>query len=250
MSRRKYAQVENKNALIELLEEGREFEKIYIANNAYKDPKTRRIVELATERKVPLEKISRRSLTRRSRTSSMESIIGLMEIDNQYDLDDLLDEIYKKGEDPFIIIFNDIQYAHNIGAIFRTAFAAGVNGVITPIQKANIINDEVIRISMGTCLRIPIVEMNIFAAIKELKKNAVKIVGVDMEGKVMYDADLSGAVAFLMGSEYMGITSKLVEKSDEIISIPMEEGLGSLNVSVASSLIMYEKRRQSTIVKK
>ncbi len=249
MPRIKYVQVENKNALLELLQEGRSFERIYLASNAYKDPKTKAIITLATEKKIPIEKVARREIGRRSNTSSSESVIGLMHMESHYDLSGLIDDIFQDGKDPFFLVFNDIQYAQNVGAIFRTAFAAGVNGVITPIQKGNLLSDEVIRISMGTCLRIPIVEMNIFTAIKELKKNAIEVIGVDMEGSSMYEADLTGPKAFLLGSEYMGITSKLEERADTIVSIPMREGLGSLNVGIASAIIMYEKLRQDTFLK-
>ncbi|MCA9376568.1 RNA methyltransferase [Candidatus Nomurabacteria bacterium] len=244
MSRTKFVQVENKNALLELLEEGKTFEKIFIANNAFKDPKTRRIVELAGQKGILVEKVARRSISRRSKTSSKESVIGLMRVDNQFDLTEVLDEIFDLGLTPFVLIFNDIRYPYNIGAIFRTAYAAGVNCIITPIQKGNLLSDEVIRISMGTCLRIPIVEMSLFTAIKVLQKNAVEIVGVNMEGQSMYTTDLTGPKAFLMGSEDIGISSKMIDRADKLISIPMKGGLGSLNVSVASSLVMYEKARQ------
>ncbi len=250
MSRVKYVQVESKNALLELLHEGKKFSKIFLAHNAYKDPKTTEIIILAGQSRIPIERVSRRDILRRSKTSSVESVVGLMEYDNQYILSELIDDIYQDNKDPFFLVFNDIQYSLNVGAIFRTAFAAGVNGVITPIQKANLLSDEVIRVSMGTCLRIPLVEMNIFTAIKELKKNAIEVVGVEMSGNLMYDVDLTGPKAFLLGSEYMGITSKLEERADTLVSIPMREGLGSLNVGVASSIIMYEKYRQDLVLKR
>lgn len=247
MARDKYVQVENKNAIIELIEEGKEFERIFIASNAYKDPKTREIVRLANIHKIPIDKTSRRAISRRSRSSSKESVIGLMQIDNLYKLDDLLDEINDRGEDPFFIIFNSIRYPQNIGAIFRTAFAAGVNGVITPIQKGNLLTDEVVRISMGTCLRVPIVESNLFVALKQLQKNAVRVIGLSMDGDDIFTSDLTGPVAFLMGSEDEGVSSKMEERADHVVSIPMREGLGSLNVSVASAVVMYEKARQDIL---
>ena len=244
MARIKYAQVENKNALLELLEDGRSFEKIYLANNAYKDEKTRKIVELAHKAGIPVERVSRKAVSRRSRTSSMESVVGLLDIDNMYTLDELIDEVYEKKETPFFMIFDNIKYPQNIGAIFRSGFAAGVNGVIMPINKGNVLSDEVIRISMGTCLRIPIVEMNFFEALNTLKDNAIKSVAVDMSGETMYDADLSGGVALVMGSEDVGPSSKILERVDNTISIPMRKGLGSLNVSAAASIVFYEKLRQ------
>ncbi|MCB9790536.1 23S rRNA (guanosine(2251)-2'-O)-methyltransferase RlmB [Candidatus Nomurabacteria bacterium] len=244
MPRIKYAQIENKNALIELLEEGKPLEKIYLANNAYKDPKTKRVLELARKNNIPIEKIARRSISRRSKTSSHESVIGLMEIDNQYSLQELLSEAFTDGKQPFYLIFGDIKYPQNVGAIFRTAYAAGVTGIITPVQKANLLSDEIIRISMGTCLRIPIVEVGLFAAIKEIKKQGIPVLALDMDGKDLYDTDLTGPVAIILGSEYTGVSSKIRERIDGVISIPMNKGIGSLNVGVASAITMYEKYRQ------
>lgn len=250
MARRKYAQIENKNAILEILEEGKDFETIYLANNAYKDPKTKKIMQLANSRGIPVEKIARRSITRRSKTSSAESVIALMEIDNQVSINEMLEGIYDKGEDPFILMFSDVRYGHNIGAIFRTAFAAGVNGVITPIEKANLLSDETIRISMGTCLRIPIAEMSLFAALKELQRNAIEIISLDMEGESLFESKLTGPKAIVLGAEDMGVSPKILERSDRRISVPMQPGLGALNVGVSAAVVMYEKFRQDTMAKK
>ncbi|WKZ31006.1 MAG: RNA methyltransferase [Candidatus Dojkabacteria bacterium] len=246
MPKRKYAQIENKNAILEILEEGKDFEKIYLANNAFKDPKTKKIMQIANARGIPVEKIARRSITRRSKTSSAESVIALMEIDNQVTIDDMLQGIYAKDQDPFILVFSDVRYGHNIGAIFRTAFAAGVNGVITPVEKANLLSDETIRISMGTCLRIPIAEMSLFAALKELQRNAIEVVSLDMEGESLFEANLTGPKALVLGAEDIGVSPKLLERSDRRVKVPMHPGLGALNVGVSAAVVMYEKYRQDT----
>lgn len=249
MPRRKFAQIENKNAIIEILEDGKEITKIYLANNAYKDSKTKRIVQMAHSLGIPVEKIARRSLTRRSKTSSAESVIALMEIDNQVTIGEMLDGIFASGKDPFILVFSDVRYGHNIGAIFRTAFAAGVNGIITPVEKANLLSDEVIRISMGTCLRIPIAEMSLFAAIKELQRNGIEVISLDMEGESLFKADLTGSKAIVLGAEDIGVSPKILERSDRRVVVPMNPGLGALNVGVSAAVAMYEKYRQDSVSK-
>lgn len=241
MIRRKFVQIENKNAILELLEEGKQFDRMYLANNAYKDEKTKLIMHIANQRKIPVERVARKSINRRSRTSSSESIIGLMEVDNQYDMEGLFEHLDETGQEPFFLILDDVKYSQNIGAIFRTAFATGVNGVITPISKGNLLTDEIIRISMGACLRIPIVEMNLFQAMSEIKKKAVKIYSLDMDGTPVFETNLSGPAAFILGAEDTGVSSKMNEKADQLISIPMKEGIGSLNVSVSAGVIMYMK---------
>lgn len=243
----KYVQIENKNAILELLQEGKIFTRIFMARNAFKDPKTDLIVKIAREKKIPIEVVARKILSRRSRTTSNESIIGLIESSNNYNLKGLINDLYNKGEDPYFLIFDNVKYAQNIATIFRTGFAAFVNGIITPVKKENLITDEIIRISMGTSERIPIVEMNLFSAIKECKEEAIKVLALDMDGKTYFDYNLTGPIAFVLGSEDVGISTRILEKVDDIISIPMKEGIGSLNVSSSASIIMYEKIRQEAV---
>ncbi|HVX92546.1 MAG TPA: 23S rRNA (guanosine(2251)-2'-O)-methyltransferase RlmB [Candidatus Dojkabacteria bacterium] len=244
MARIKYVQIESKNALVELLREGKTFTKIYLATNAFKDQKTNEIVALANKLGVQVEKVSRKSLGRNNKTGATESVVGLMEADNMWSLKELLDKIHEENKIPFFLVLDHVKYDVNIGAIMRTAYASGVNGVITPIDTDNLLNSETIRISMGASLRIPIVEMNLFSALKELKNDGVKLVGVSMEGTNYYDADLRGPVAFIVGAEDTGISTRVQERVDEAISIPMRENIGSLNVGVSAGVIMYEKLRQ------
>lgn len=247
MNREKYIQIESKNALLELLKEGRRFQRIFMAQNAYKDSKTADILEEARKRSVPVTIVSRRILERRARTSSCESVIGLMEQQNQWKLEALLEEVYSRNDQPFFLVFDHIKYSLNIGAITRTAFAAFVNGIVTPIKKANLINDETIRVSMGACERIPFVEMNLFQAIKDMQDKGIKVVAVEVGGTPYYKADLTGPIAIILGAEDVGVSPKVLERADLTISLPMREGIGSLNVNATAGIIMYEKIRQEAM---
>ncbi len=244
MSKSKFIQIESKNALLELLKEGREFDKIFVASNAFKDEKSKEILQLAGKNKIPVMKVSRRTLNRKLRSSSSESIVAYMYSDNDWSLDDLLESIYKDGKQPFFLILDDLKYSQNIAAIMRTAFGAGVNGVIINPQKKSIISDETIRISMGAAERIPLVEMNLFNAVKTLKDNDIKVYGVDMEGEYYYDTNLTGPIAFVLGAEDVGISTGIMERVDAKIAIPMREGIGSLNVGASAAVLVYEKLRQ------
>lgn len=244
MSKQRFIQIESKNALLELLREGRDFERIYLASSAYRDEKTKEIVQLAEEKKIPVIRVPRKTLMRRLRASTSESVVGMMYSQNQWDLDDLLESIYKEKKVPFFLILDEVKYTQNIAAIMRTAFAVGVNGVITHPSDVNLVTDETIRISMGAAERIPLVEMNLFTAVKELKKNGIKIFGVHMDGSTYFETDLKGPCAFVLGAEDVGISTGMLERVDEKISIPMREGIGSLNVSVSAAVLMYEKLRQ------
>lgn len=244
MSKQRFIQIESKNALLELLQEGRDFERIYLASSAYKDEKTKEIVQLASDKHIPIIRVPRRTLMRRLRASTSESVVGMMISDNEWKLSDLLKSIYSQDKMPFFIILDDLKYTQNIAAIMRTAFATGINGIITHPSDVNLITDETIRISMGAAERIPLVEMNLFTAVKELKKEGIKIFGIHMEGETYFKVDLTGPCAFVLGSEDTGISAGMLERVDQKVSIPMREGIGSLNVSVSAGVLMYEKLRQ------
>lgn len=244
MVKQHFIQIESKNALLELLKEGREFERIYLASTAFRDDKTKEIVELAAKRKVPIIRVPRKTLTRRLKASKSESVVGMMISQNHWSLDELLESIYSEKKMPFFLVLDNLKYSQNIGAIMRTAFAVGVNGIITAPSDVSFVNDESMRISMGAAERIPIVEMSLFTALKELKKNDIKVFAIHMEGDTYFESDLTGPCAFVLGAEDVGVSTGMLERADEKISIPMREGIGSLNVSVSAAVLMYEKLRQ------
>ena len=244
MSKNYHIQVDSKNAILELLKAGKSFEKIYIATNAFKDPKTLMILEEARKRDVPIIKVPRRSIDRKSRGRGTKSVLGLLISENSWALDDLLNHLFSQKKNPFFLILDDIKYAQNIGAIFRVAYASGVNGIILPVKNTSYIDSEVTRVSMGASERVPIVEMGIFEAMKDLQKNDVKILALQNEGEIYYDANLVGPLAIVIGSEDEPISSKILERVDGTVSLPMREGIGSLNISVSTGILCYEKLRQ------
>jgi 23S rRNA (guanosine2251-2'-O)-methyltransferase len=244
MSKSKFVQIESKNALLELLREGREFDKIFVAGGAFKDDKSKEIFQLARKQNVPIIKLPRRAINRKLRSSSSESIVARMYSQNAWSLDELLEKIYKDKKQPFFLILDDLKYSQNIAAIMRTAFGVGVNGVIVNPQKKSLISDETLRISMGAAERVPLVEMKLFNALKTLKEDDIKVYAVDMEGEFYYDKDLTGPIAFVLGAEDVGISTGIMERVDGKISIPMREGVGSLNVSASAAVLTYEKLRQ------
>ena len=244
MAKQHFIQIESKNALLELLKEGREFERIYLASTAFRDEKTKEIVELANKKNIPLIRVPRKTLTRRLKASSSESVVGMMISQNYWSLEELLKSIYSEDKMPFFLILDDLKYTQNVGAIMRTAFAVGVNGIISAPSDVALVNDETMRVSMGAAERIPIVEMSLFAAIKELQKNDIRVFAVHMDGESYFESNLKGPCAFVVGAEDVGISTGMLARADEKISIPMREGIGSLNVSVSAAVLMYEKLRQ------
>ncbi len=239
-----HIQVDNKNAILELLKAGKSFEKIFVAENAFKDSKSLEILKEARKRKVPIIKISRRSINRKSRSGGTKSIMGLLIPENSWKLDDLLVDIFSKKQQPFFLIIDHIKYAQNLGAVFRVALASGVNGIILPVSQKGHIDSEVTRVSMGASERVPIVEMSIFSAMKILKGNDIKIFALNSKGNIYYETDLKGPMAFVIGPEDEEVSSKILERVDNKISIPMREGVGTVNIAVGVGVICYEKLRQ------
>ena len=244
MPKSRFYHIGSKNALLELLREGFEFEKILVATNAFKDPKTKEILSLAHKSKIPVVKTSRRVINRRSKGGGMESIVGLLIPTNTFSLETVINNIFDNGFEPNILVLDHLKYAQNIGAIFRTAYASGVNCVILPNKEFGYINEEVARISMGACFRIPVVNLSIINAIRILQKSGIPIYAIHMDGVEYYKADLTGPKAFIIGAEDVGVSSKVLENVEKKISIPMREGIGSLNVSVSAGVVLFERFRQ------
>lgn len=245
MARKKrYIQVESKNALLELLLAGEEFEKIYVASNAFRDSKTKQILQEAGGRGIPVKRVSRRRLNRISRTSSCESVIGLKPSGDEVKLSDILESGKKKDGNWFFVILNNVRYAQNIGALLRTAYACGVDAVILPKKRDKVFTDEVTRISMGASERVPVINTNMFSAIKELKDFGIKIAGVHMKGQDYFNSDLKGDLALVLGGEHEGVSKRILDRCDTLVKIPMQEGIDSLNVSAAGAIVMFEKKRQ------
>jgi len=246
----KTIKVRNKNALLELLKDEVNFEKIVLADDLKKDDLVREILSVAHNRKIPVEKILRRKMTKGRSGTSHESLVGFMISKNIQSLKSLLDDLLKKNQDPFFLLINRVSYTSNIGVIARTAFAAGVNGLIFQGEEDRFLNEETLHFSMGAIARIPLVKMNIFESLKELQKNGLKTYSLQMGGTTYFKEDLTGPVAFVLGDEGEGLSDKISSRCYKKISIPMRQDIDSLNVGVSAAVILYEKLRQENLLRK
>jgi len=157
-----------------------------------------------------------------------------------------VEEILKDKENPFVVILDEIQDPHNLGAIIRTAYAAGVDGIIIPSRRSALINSTVVKTSAGYVMHMPVAKVtNISKTIEYLKKHNIWIVGAAMSGETkLFNANLKGGLGIVVGSEGSGLSRLVMEKCDFLVNIPMKNSVESLNVSVAASLVMYEAFRQ------
>lgn len=233
-----------RNAVIELLRGSREVECVYICDDtpAQGQPISR-IVAMAKEAGVPIKKVDERKLDALSGGLNHQGVVATAAAFAYSNLSDIFE---KAGETPpFIIIADSIEDPHNLGAIIRTAEAAGAHGIIIPKRGGVGLTPIVGRTSAGAVEHLPVVRVtNLVATIKELKERGVWVYGADMDGDRWERVDLKGSMALVIGSEGFGISRLVKENCDVILSLPLRGKINSLNASVAAGILMYEVVRQ------
>jgi 23S rRNA (guanosine2251-2'-O)-methyltransferase len=237
--------IEGRNAVIEALRAGRAIDKIYIAKGET-DAALGHIASKAREAGAVVVDADRHKLDAMSETGSHQGVIALAAVKEYSTVDDILDIAAERGEEPFIIICDEISDPHNLGAIIRTADAVGAHGVIIPKRRSAGVTAIVAKTSAGAVEHVAVARVpNLTAAIKELKKRGVWVYGTAADGaSVMWETDLTGAAAIVIGSEGDGMSRLVAESCDFKVSIPMFGKVSSLNASVSAAVVMYEVVRQ------
>jgi 23S rRNA (guanosine2251-2'-O)-methyltransferase len=228
-------QVEGRNPVLEMLRRGIAITELFIDSHARLYKKLEEILALARKNKAKIKQVGRSTLDKMSATGVHMGLIAYATAPPlPQKLKDLVKECYSKNQEPFLLVFNQVVFQQNLGAIARTANAAGVHGIILPKKQENPLSPEVIRVSMGAAFFTPIIRENIFNAFKIFKSEGISIIGVDMKGETLYsNAHLGGSVALVLGGEHKGLSEPERKKCDQIVRIPMKGMVSSLNVSVA-----------------
>lgn len=227
---------------MEALKSGREIDKLLVASG---EGSIVKIVGMAKDRGVPIIKAERASLDRISAGGAHQGIIAYASAFEYKELEDIMEKAKTSGEEPLIIILDNLEDPHNLGAIMRTAECAGAHGVIIPKRNACGLTETVAKSSAGAIEYVPCVRVtNIVRTIEELKEKGFWIAACDMGGQNYYEADLSGKLAVVIGSEGAGISKLVKENCDFTVSMPMVGRITSLNASNAAAVLMYEVRRQ------
>ena len=238
-------QLEGRNPVLECLVRGRRRTvRLWIDRGAKPDKRIARILSEAEKKGVPTSKVHRTELDKMSDGRVHNGVIAHAEPLPAWTTANLLDHLFDQGVQPFLVLADGLAYEHNLGAILRSSLGFGVNGVIVPTRRGASLSPVVQRVAMGAAEVVPVVHEGLFSALKHIKKAGIPIVGADMGGVPLGEARLSGALALVMGGEGSGLSSKLRERCTSVVSIPLAGQLESLNVSVAASVLMYEKRRQ------
>lgn len=230
-----------KNAVREALNEDVEINKMFIQKDGHVSG-LNEIYKTAKEKKLIIQTVEKKRLDELCDGGNHQGIALAVSPFHYKTVDEIIQDI----ENPFLVILDGIQDPHNLGAIIRSAYAAGVDGVIIPKRRAASINSTVIKTSAGYAMKMPIARVtNISRTIDDLKSKNVWVAGADMNGdSTLFNANLKGSLAIVMGNEGDGISRLVREKCDFIVSIPMANSVESLNASVAASLLIFESYRQ------
>ena len=241
-------QVEGRNAVLELLESGRDINKILVANGE-KHGSIHKILAIAKERKIIVTEIEKNKLNQIAQTPNNQGVIAIVPPYDYCEVEDILDEAKRKNEKPFILILDGIEDPHNLGSIIRTAETAGVHGIIIPKRRAASVNSTVSKVSAGAVEYMKIARVNnINETIRYLKEQDVWICGTDMDTDTIYTKqDYKMPIAIVIGSEGFGMSRLVKENCDALIKIPMKGKTTSLNASVSCGIIIYEVIRQKKI---
>ena len=237
--------IEGRNAVIEALRAGRAIDKIYLARGEV-DRTLGHIASRARELGLVVVECDRRKLDAMSRTHAHQGVIALAAVKETVSIDDILAVAAERGEEPFVVVCDEISDGHNLGAIIRSAECAGAHGVIIPKRRSAGLTAVVDKASAGAAEHMAVARVpNLPAAIKELKDHGLWVFGTAADGtSELWHTDFSGAVAIVIGSEGDGMGRLVRESCDHIVSLPMKGRVSSLNASVAAGIVLYEVMRQ------
>ncbi len=238
------SQIEGRNAVLEAFKAGKTIDRLYVLDGCQDGP-VLSIKREAKKQDTIIKYVEKERLDQMSETGHHQGVIAVSAAYDYSKLEDIFSLAEKKGEPPFIIILDNIEDPHNLGAIIRTANLVGAHGVIIPKNRAVGLTATVARTSAGALNYTPVVKVtNITKTIEELKERGLWFVCADMDGELMYDINLTGPIGLVIGNEGEGVSRLVKENCDFVARIPMKGDIDSLNASVAMGVLSFEIARQ------
>lgn len=233
--------VEGRNAVIELLKSDKTIEHLMVAKGST-EGSINKILGLAKEKKIVVKEVDIKKLDFMSETGSHQGVMAIITPYIYFSVEDILNLAKEKNEDPFVIILDELEDPHNLGAIVRTAELCGAHGIIIPKRRNVGVTATVYKASAGAIEHMKIAKVtNINMVIDELKEKGIWVYGTDAEGEdYSYETNLTGSCAIVIGSEGKGMSKLTKDKCDKLVKIPMVGKINSLNASVAGGIMMYE----------
>lgn len=239
--------IEGRNAVIEAFRAGKPIDKLFMLDGAQDGP-MQTIKREAKKHDTMIRFVTKERLDQLSGTGKHQGVIAYAAAYEYAEVSDILEAARKKQEPPFILLLDNIEDPHNLGAIIRTANLAGAHGVIIPKNRAAGLTAAVARTSAGALNYTPVARVtNLGKTMEDLKKEGLWFVCADMDGTTMYELDLKGPIGLVIGSEGDGVGRLVREKCDLVASIPMKGDIDSLNASVAAGVLAYEIVRQRSL---
>lgn len=236
--------IEGRNAVLEAFRSGKPVDKLFVLDGCQDSP-VRTIVREAKKHDTLVQFVDKERLTQLSQTGRHQGVIAYTAAYEYAQVEDILALAKERGEDPFLILLDDIEDPHNLGAIIRTANLAGAHGVIIPKRRAVGLTATVAKTSAGAINYTPVAKVtNLTKTMKELKEKGLWFVCADMDGESMYKLNLTGPIGLVIGNEGEGVSRLVKETCDFVASIPMKGDIDSLNASVATGVLAYEIVRQ------
>ena len=238
-------QIEGRNSVLELLESGKDINKIFISKGE-KHGSINKIIAKAKERKIIIVEKDKKQINEIAQTQNHQGVIAIVPPFEYCEIEDILQTAKSKNEDPFILILDGIEDPHNLGSIIRTAETAGIHGIIIPKRRSASVNSTVNKVSSGATQYMKIARVtNISDAIEKLKKEGLWICGTDINTNTYYyEQDLTGPLAIVIGNEGKGMSEKVKKNCDFLVKIPMRGKVTSLNASVSTGIVIYEALKQ------
>lgn len=236
--------IEGRNAVAEAFRSGKPVDKLFVLDGCTDGP-VRSIIRQARKTDALIQFVKKERLDQISETGKHQGVIAYTAAYEYSTVEDMFALANKKGEDPFIILLDEIEDPHNLGAIIRTANLSGAHGVIIPKRRAVGLTATVAKTSCGALNYTPVAKVNnLSKTIEELKERGMWFVCADMGGQTMYDLNLTGSIGLVIGNEGSGVSKNVSKHCDFIASIPMKGDIDSLNASVATGVLAFEIVRQ------
>ena len=236
--------IEGRNAVLEAFRSGKTVDRLFVLDGCH-DGAVNTIKSLARKQDTIINYITKERLDQMSTTGKHQGVIAKAAAYEYAEVEDILRIAKDKGEAPFLILLDDIEDPHNLGAIIRTANLCGAHGVIIPKRRAVGLTATVVKASAGAINYTPVAKVtNLAKTIEDLKEKGIWFVCADMDAEIMYRQNLTGPIGMVIGNEGSGVSRLVKEKCDYTASIPMKGDIDSLNASVAAGVLAYEIVRQ------
>lgn len=239
--------IEGRNAVLEALKSDTAMDKLLIEKGAELKGSGGSLFRLARDKRVKYQFAPRAVLDKESPSGRHQGFLAYVSEFDYCQTEDILDYAASRGEEPFLVLLDGVEDPHNLGSVIRVCECAGVHGIVIPKYRSAAVNETVVRVSAGACNHMRIARtVNLNTEIENLKKRNIWVYAAEADGAPMYQTDLRGALALVIGSEGKGVKALTRELCDVVLSIPMFGQVNSLNASVACGIAVYEAVRQRT----